>query len=368
VRIAFCITDLDPGGAERALVKLVTRLDRSRWNPAVFCLAGEGVLANELRQAGVAVTCLGARRWTNLGVVWRLRRALRQFQPAILQTFLFHGNLAGRIAGRMAGIGKIVSGIRVAEKRSRVPLLLDRWTNSLVCMNICVSRAVAEFSVSHAGLSREKVTVISNGVDISRFADCKPVDLSPFEIPPGSLVLSTVGRLDRQKGLTNLIEAAVRVLPNNPSVHFLLVGEGPERPALEQQIVMKGLTGRVHIAGWRPDVPEILAASFGLVLASYWEGMPNVVLEAMAAGLPVVSTRVEGIDELVTNGETGFTVAPHAPGELAEAISRLLADPDAARALGRAGQQHAQTDFSWDKMVRQYDSMYRKILGMADSQ
>jgi glycosyltransferase involved in cell wall biosynthesis len=362
LQIAFCVTDLDPGGAEKAMVQLVTRLDRSRWQPAVFCLAGEGALADELRAAGVSVTCLGAKRWTDLGVVFRLAAALRTIRPAILQTFLFHANIVGRIAGRLAGIDKVISGIRVAERRSKIPLLLDQWTNRLVHTNVCVSRAVAEYSVLQAGLSPRKTIVIPNGVDVSRFADAVPANLSPFGIPPGSRVFLTIGRLDRQKGLTTLIESAALVLPNHPQVRFLLVGEGPQRGNLEELIRAKGLADRVHLGGWRVEVPELLAAGFALILPSLWEGMPNVVLEAMAAGLPVVASRVEGIDELVIDGQTGVVVSPHSHEELAAAIESLLADPMAAQAMGRAGHDRAQVEFTWEKMVRAYEGVYYSIL------
>jgi len=238
-------------------VQLVTRLDRARWEPALFCLAGRGVLADEFTAAGIPVVCLGARRWTNFGALWRLVHQLRRFRPAILQTFLFHANLAGRIAGTLAGVRTIVSGIRVAERRSSLPLWLDRWTNGLVTANVCVSQAVADFSISRVGLSPPKIVVIPNGVDAARFSNVRAADLSFFGISPGSQVLLTIGRLDSQKGLRDLIEAAALVIPKHPHVHFLLVGEGPERPAIERSIREKGLAERVHLTGWRPDVPRI---------------------------------------------------------------------------------------------------------------
>jgi glycosyltransferase involved in cell wall biosynthesis len=362
VRIAFCITDLDPGGAERALVQLVTRLDRRRWEPAVFCLAGRGALADELIAAGVPVVCLGARHWTGLGVVWRLLRELRCFRPALLQTFLFHANLAGRIAGRMAGIRTIVSGIRVAEKRNRIFLWLDRWTNCLVAANVCVSQAVADFSVSRARLAPKKIIVIPNGVDVARFSNARPADLSQFGIPPGSQVLLTIGRLDRQKGLRDLIEAAALVVAKHPDAHFLLVGEGPERAALERAIREKELVARVHFAGWRADVPELLAASCALALSSHWEGLPNVILEAMAAGRPVAATQVEGTTELVIAGRTGLIVSRQSPQSLAVALESLLADPTRAAAMGQAGRERVAAEFSWEKMVGRYVELYQSIL------
>ena len=127
--IAFCITDLDPGGAERALVQLVLRLDRSRWSPVVFCLSKPGTLVADLAKADIPVDCLEAGSIGNVSVVPRLVRRLRRVRPDILQTFLFHANIVGRIAGRLAGVPVIVSGIRVAEHRSRFRLWLDRITD-----------------------------------------------------------------------------------------------------------------------------------------------------------------------------------------------------------------------------------------------
>lgn len=362
IRVAFCITDLDPGGAERALVQLVTRLDRKRWLPALYCLSAPGPLVEPLQAAGIPVACLGARHAGHLGVILRLRRELCRFQPELLQTFLFHANFAGRIAGRLAGVPHLVAGIRVAEKRGRMHLWLDRLTNGLVERNVCVSQAVADFSMRVAGLRPEKVVVIPNGVDLSAFADVPPADLTPFEIPPGSRVLIAVGRLDPQKGLEFLLDAMPQIVSQDHRVHLLLVGTGPLRPAIERWIGGKGLAGNVHLAGWRADVPSLLRASHALVLASLWEGMPNAVLEAMAAGLPVVATCVEGTTELVRDRETGRLVAPGSAGELALAITEILQNPGRAAAMGQAGQNRVRAEFSWEKAVARYDALYASLL------
>ena len=173
-RICFGITELDQGGAERALVQIVTRLDRAKWLPHVICLAQRGPLAATLEFEGIGVTCLNAKPSNN---PLRLRSLVRQFRSALeshetelLQTFLFHANFVGRLAARGAGVKHVLSGIRVAEKRSRWPLRLDRWTQSRVDRHVCVSQAVADFSVRHAGLDPSKVVVIPNGVDADQFA------------------------------------------------------------------------------------------------------------------------------------------------------------------------------------------------------
>jgi glycosyltransferase involved in cell wall biosynthesis len=360
--IAFCITDLDPGGAERALVQLVTRLDRARWLPAVFALAAPGALVEPLQAAGIEVVCFGARGVRHARVVFRLARALRRFRPAVLQTFLFHANFAGRIAGRLAGVPHIVSGIRVAERRTRTHLCFDRLSNWMVDRNVCVSEAVAEFSVQVGRLRPEKNVVIPNGVDAALYADACAADLTPFGIPSGSCTLIGVGRLDPQKGWKYLLDAMGSPALRSRDVHLLLVGEGPERAAIESIIREQQLTARVHLAGWRADVPQLLRAASCLVLPSLWEGMPNVVLEAMAARLPVIATRVEGVSELVAEGQTGLLVAPRSAAELEAAVLTVLEDPQQARELGAAGQERAKSEFSWEKMALRYEQLYASLL------
>lgn len=362
IRIAFCITDLDPGGAERALVQLATRLDRDRWEPLVLCLGKPGPLVDVLEGAGIRVVCCGARRSTDVGALLRLYRALRRFRPQVLQTFLFHANIAGRIVGRLAGVRHCISGIRVAERRARWHLWLDRATNSLVRSNVCVSRAVAEFSATTGGLQRAKLVVIPNGVDVASIAAAEPLDLADLGIPPPSRVVVAVGRLDRQKGLQFLVDAAGEMSRGLDDVHFLIVGEGPDRTALLRRVSERGLSARVHFAGWRADVPRILRSATCLVLPSLWEGMPNVVLEAMAAGLPVVATRVEGVEELIVPGETGLLVPAASATELAEALKAVLRDAEQARRLGQAGQQRAIALFSWERMAARYDQLYQRIV------
>ena len=362
VCLAFCITDLDPGGAERALVQLVTRLDRTRWQPHVFCLSSPGALVEELSKADVPVICLGAQHAWQVWILGRLVRQLRRLKPKLLQTFLFHGNLLGRLAGRLAGVKHIVSGVRVAEQRSRVPLWLDRITNSLVEHNVCVSQSVADFSVRHGGLAADKISVITNGVDADRFANAEPADLAEFAIPPTSKTVIAVGRLDPQKGPTFLIDAAEQLIPKHDDLHVLFVGAGPLDEELRRTVRDRNLADRIHFAGWRPDVAALLKAAYCLALPSLWEGMPNVALEAMAAGLPVVASRVEGTGELIDNGKTGLLVAPSSAAEFQSALNQLLCDVDAAKSIGRAAQTSVRQHHDIDAKVAEYERLYLSLL------
>jgi glycosyltransferase involved in cell wall biosynthesis len=360
IRIAFCITDLDPGGAERALVHLVTRLDRSRFEPQVYCLSSPGQLVETLQAADIPVTCLGARRWWQLGLFRKLTRELRRFQPDLLQTFLFHANLAGRWAGRRAGVPHIVSGIRVAERRRNVYLRLERWTESLVEKHVCVSQAVADYSRIHGGLNPQKLCVIPNGVDFQKFATAAPANLAHWGISPEDNAWITVGRLDPQKGPWDLLSAVEKLRSQHPRLKLLWAGEGPLRGEMQQWIGQHQLADTIRLIGWQADIPGLLKAAKGFVLCSHWEGMPNVILEAMSAGLPVISTNVEGVSEIITNDQTGWLV--DTPANFATRWDSVLRDPHSASEVAIAGQQHVRDHFTWDTMAERYMALYEQLL------
>lgn len=361
IRVAFCITDLDVGGAERMFVELVTRLDRRRWEPRVFCLSGPGALVDRLQASGIPVACFGAKSVRNLGVIWRLAAELKKFRPMLIQSFLFHANLVGRLAAWWAAVPLVVCGIRVAERRSRLPLWLDRLTQGFVDHNVCVSRAVAEYSIHNACLRTSKVSVIANGVDYQRFATATAVDRAALGLTTAPLVLF-VGRLDPQKAPFVLLEAFERLIARHADWQLLFVGEGPLRSSMTEWVAKHRLNSSVHFAGWRPDVPELLRTADVLVLPSLWEGMPNIVLESMATGLPVVVSRVEGTEELIRDGETGLLATPGSVEELERQIEKVLIDREFSTSLTKAAQQVIFKGFTIEAMVRDYEQLYLQLL------
>lgn len=372
-RIALCITDLDVGGAELALVELATRLDRTRFCPVVYCLGPrprrlEASCAARLESMGIAVHCLGARRW--IDALWATRRLvllLREQKPHLLQSFLFHANMVGRVAARWAGVPRVVASIRVAERHARWHLWLDRATSGWVDRYVCVSQAVAEFSIHQGGLPRNRVLVIPNGVDLNRYPARQPADLSQFGIPPHSKTVTFVGRLERQKGVDWLLETAPRWLDAVAEAHLLLVGEGPWYAELVASVRRMGLSGRVHFAGWRLDVPEILAASTLLVLPSRWEGMANVVLQAMASGLPVVATNVEGVGEVLVDYPDLQVVEFGDADGFARRVAALLSDPALAATLGRCNRSHVERAFSIEAVVSKFQGLWESLIGESAS-
>ena len=363
VKVCLVITDLDVGGAERALVALALGLDRRRWEPSVVCLAGEGALGVVLREGGIAVTCLGVNPRRPVAAVAALIRVFRRERPALVQSFLFHANIAARLAALGAGRPPVLGGIRVAERQKGWHLTLDRMTTRLTVGSVCVSAGVRRFSADRGGLDPDRLVVIPNGVDPARFAQVEPVDRSTLGVPTHAVLTLYVGRLDPQKGLDTLLDAAAIVARACPDWHLALVGAGPIRAALEAKAAsLPDLAGRVHWLGRRGDVPGLLRGADLLVLPSRWEGMPNVVLEAMAAGRPVVATRVEGTEDLVVPGATGWLVPPDQVKPLAEALIAAAADPERRRAFGRAGLRRVEAEFAPERVVSAYDQLWAGVL------
>jgi glycosyltransferase involved in cell wall biosynthesis len=365
VPVSLVITDLDVGGAERALVALATGLDRRRWLPSVVALGGEGALASPLRTAGIAVECLDVNPRRPFQAVRALTGSLRRFRPRLVQSFLFHANVAARLAAPWAGAPWVVGGLRVAERQRRWHLAIDRVTSGLATGSVCVSEGVRRFSRDVGRLDPDRLVVIPNGVDPAPFDRARAVDRASIGVPPDAFLTLYVGRLDPQKGLGFLLGAAAEVARARPDWHLALVGDGPECDSLRRRSdADPSLRGRVHWLGRRDDVPGLLKGSDLLVLPSLWEGMPNVVLEAMAAGRAVVGTSVEGLEDLVVPGETGWLVPPGDSGALARALLESTADPGRLRRYGEAGRDRVEAGFTPGRVVEAYERLWAGLLGL----
>jgi glycosyltransferase involved in cell wall biosynthesis len=364
VAVALVITDLDVGGAERSLAMLATRLDPRRWRPAVFCLGKPGQLVEVIRQADILCECLDVNRRNPLQAIARLARRLRRFDPQLVQSFMFHANLAARAAAPWAGWPWVVGGLRVAEHQKRWHLIVDRLTASLATGSVCVSRGVLRFSREVAGLNPDRLTVIPNGIDLRSFEAAVAISRVAIGIPDDVHLALYVGRLDPQKGLPDLLAAAERVTAQRPDWRLAIVGDGPGRPWLLEQFAMRGLREKVYWLGQRNDVPSLLKTADVLVLASLWEGMPNVVLEAMASRLPVIGTAVEGTEELVVPGQTGWLVPPRDPEALAHALIEAADSPERCRQYGEEGRLRVERDFSLETTLESYERLWAGVLGL----
>jgi starch synthase (maltosyl-transferring) len=364
IRIALCITELNIGGAEKCLTEIARRVDRQRFTPVVYCLGPkpahpETSYLPALEESNVEVHFLGGEKiWQFPIIASRLKRHLLTQKPHIAHSFLFHANIATRVAARRAGVPSIISGIRVAERHSRWHLWLDRRTQNLVDRYVCVSQSVADFSTHEAGIPPAKIVVIPNGVDLQKYPASKPADPTSLGLSTERKIIASIGRLEPQKGISWLIETSPRWLKNNPNHDLLIVGDGPLKNQLESTCRNLRIADRVHFTGWRADVPEILAASDLLVLPSRWEGMPNVVLEAMASRLPVVATDVEGVRELFGKPDPR-QMTPFGDTELlCQKITAFLSDPTWATSVGNENRLRVENDFSIARMVANYETLW----------
>lgn len=364
LRLGLGITELEVGGAERCLVELATRLDRTKFAPHVYALsppppAGQTMLVERLEAAGVPITFLGGQGVADVPrTVRRLAEALRADRIELLQTFLFHANALGALAVRRAGVRKLCWGIRVAEPGRRWRDWAARRLSGRVDWHVCVSRDVGEFWARRMRLEAGRIVVIANGADLDRQRAAEPLDWESLGLPRAARVIVCVGRIDAQKNTAWLVEQAPRILARLPEHHLVFVGRGPLQESLQARTAERGLAERIHFVGWRPNVPAILAASELLALPSRWEGMPNVVLEAMAAGLPVVATRAEGVCELL-GPAAGPQIVAHDDAEgFASAIVALASDPEQRQHWGQRNLERVSAEFSLQAMVERYAALY----------
>lgn len=375
-RILFVIGTLDIGGAERQLVELATGLDR-RFSPMVCCLTGAGPLARDLEAAGVPVMVVGMRgirqarglaRVTAI-LTWpaglfRLLRFVRRSRPHILHGLLFHGYVLGAFAGRVAGVAIVVASRRSLshfKQHRRLYRLLEDRANRWTRLVIANSEAVRADAMQSEGLPADKVIVIHNGLDLAAYQrDADPHVRDQFGAGEGPTVL-VVANLIAYKGHREFLEAWREVCLTWPSAVALLAGDGPERPVLEAQVREAGLVERVRFLGTRRDVPALLAVADLLVHPSREEGFCNAIIEAMAAGRPVVATSVGGNREAIIEGRTGLIVPPDNPSALAKAMLEILGREDRGRSLGRDGQRRAMDAFGRATMIGAYERVYRQL-------
>ena len=364
IKILHLITELDTGGAQKALARLLAHLDRERFAPHVACLYnGDKPVAQEIRTLDIPVTNLGMTAHWRLDALWRFYRLLRQERPMILHAWMFHANMLARVIGQFTRVPIIITSRRNVEIGGASREQLKHYTRSLDHANIAVCELARQAEIERTGVAPNKVITIYNGIETAPFeAASTTVIRAQLNLPSTAPIVGTVGRLHPQKGLPYLLTAFREINAIYPNAHLLVVGAGELRAVLESQAQQLGISHRVIFTGNRQDIPDLLACVDIFVLPSLWEGLPNVVLEAMAAGLPVVATAVGGTPEVVVNDVTGLLIPPRDPQALADAIHRLLRDPELRQRMGQAGRARVAEHFSVEQMVRKTETLYEHLL------
>jgi L-malate glycosyltransferase len=374
LRIVLVIGTLDRGGTEGQVAALAMRLQKRGHPVRIVCLDRAGPLGLGIRTAGVEVVEAGYRGISKRGyrgitkrslrALFRVYRGIQDHHPDIVQCFLPLANILGVPLGRLSGARMVVISERSLQSSIRVRWLFRplvwvarSWADAIVCN----SHSVLEDLVRKARIARRKALVIRNGVDTFDLVSDTPPP--PSDAPPPATVILAIANLIAYKGLDVLLEAFARVLERlgGHAVRLQLAGAGPEEGKLRAQAARLGIDGAVDFLGSVADVGPLLAECQFTVLPSYSEGMPNAVLESLAAGRAVIGTDVGGTAEILASGG-GILVPPGDPGRLADAICGLIADPPRARTLGKQGREIVRDQFTMDQMVDTTLGLYTRLL------
>jgi glycosyltransferase involved in cell wall biosynthesis len=374
--ILFVIGSLEIGGAERQMCTLIEELQACSFSCHVFKLTKDGYLVPDLRNLSVPIYDAGLdsgdiakRPWKLILAELKLLKTIIYVKPIVVHSFLPLLTFMGSLAGRLARVPLVIISQRSLVKyQERHPILrpLDYIADRLSHLVTVNSQAVWSEAVNGRHLSPGKVVLIHNGVNPLPFvaASGKSIEVrDELGINHQAKVIITVANLIPYKGHADLLEALSEVMNQVPEAICLFVGEDRGiQKELERQALTLGVRDRVIFMGLRNDIPNLMAASDVSVLPSYEEGFSNVILESMAAGLSVVTTRVGGNPDVVVDGVTGWLVPSQSPKELAIKIVDLLNNPKKARKWGEMGRKRVTEIFPIEKMVGGYSSLYQRAL------
>lgn len=363
MRIALIIPTLDQSGAEKQLTLLATSLPPAEFQPHVFALTRGGPYETHLRSAGVPVTILGKRWKIDLRARQRLQRALAEFRPDIVHTWLFAAHVYGRLSLPRSPRPRVVVSERCVDSwKSGWQFWLDRLLLPLTDCVVGNSASVVDFYRSR-GIPAEKLCCIPNGVELPELATGdRSRLLQALHFPPEAFVVGYIGRLALQKRVRDIIWAVETIRHIRPQVRLLIIGDGPERARLEEFARHVACADSVRFLGHRTDAADYWPALDAFVLASSFEGQSNSLMEAMAAGKPVIVSDIPPNRELVTSEVDGLLAKVGDAVGIMQQLRRLMDEPDLRQRLGTAARLRMAQDFSVTAMVERYAALYRRLV------
>jgi L-malate glycosyltransferase len=369
--VAQMITSFGLGGTERQLVTLLSGLDRARWRPELICFRKVGPFLTDLAAMGVAPQTLplggSLMRPNTLSAIARLAHVLRDSQAALVHCHDIYSVLLGVPAARLAGVPVIAARRDLGHHVGRLMRPALRLALQGADCVLANAATVATQLERREGVPAARLAIIPNGIDLPTFDAASRELAAPAplgEDAGGAVTVLTVARMTYQaKGHTDLIAAAPEVRRAIPTVRFVLAGDGPEEPELRRQAERLGVADAVSFLGRRPDAPALFARADVVCHPSRAEGLPNAVLEAMAAARPIVATTAGGTPELLHDGVHGILVPPADPPRLAAALIQVLGDRGRARALGVAARARVADRFSIRRLVDRTERLYERLTG-----
>lgn len=361
VNLIHVILKLDVGGLERVVIDLLRNLNLRIYNPILCCLEKYGTMIQEVNELGIDVIALGKKEeGLELSLIPRLAKILRQNKIDILHSHNssphFYSTLAGKVAGTPINIYTIHG-----QELHRADKLLSYMTDMIVA----VSDDARKLMVRRGGIPQRKVMTILNGIDEGKYHSDVNVTLKKRSIglAEDDLVIGIVARLAPEKDHNTLLEAFKIVLQKtNKKVKLVVVGDGNLRKELEEKARHISISENTIFLGERHDVPELLATFDLFVLSSLTEGISLTLLEAMAAGLPIVATNVGGNPEIVLNNQTGIIVPSRDPISMANGIVKVIGNINKAKQMGEMGKDRMAKVFSVKTMAKKYEEVYDKFL------
>ena len=369
-KVFYLVDSLNVGGTETQAVELALRLPVSEYEVTMGCLRAEGPLLEKLRGSAVNVREFhpsgGLDSAAGLYELIKLAGYLRREKFDVVHTHDLWSNLMGVPAARLARVPAIVSSRRDLAHFDWYQGKRRHWLRRIQNLSGVVlanATPIRDALISEDGFAPEKLRVIHNGVDTEKFQRAQRDRARLFPDVGNEMLVVLVGNMHSDvKGHPWLIAAAPTVVREFPEVRFVFAGDGELRPTFAAQVAQLGLEDRFKFLGRRSDIPEVLASCDLAVLPSRAEGLPNAVLEYMAAGLPTIASRVGGNAELVQDGVTGLLVPAENASALAGALLRFLRDPEQARQIANNGQRFAVENFSFERLIREIDELYAELL------
>lgn len=365
-RILFVVNGFSIGGGELKLLELIRELKQKysdRFECFICSVGIGGPLKEQFESLGYRTVLFSKSGPYDFSQVIRLSRMIRQERIDLVQTTLFYADVIGTYAAKIAGLNRIISWEAVTQPYKLKHLTAYRLASKWFTRSVAVSHAIERQVNSKRHVSPSKTCTIQYGVDIKQFAPGRDRSLyRELGLNSDHILIGTVARFTEQKGHQYLIEAVPEVTRIYPSARFIFIGDGPLHSELDRLVRSLGVSEAVHFLGFRKDIPRLLRNLDLFVLPSMYEGLPNVVLEAMACGLPVIATAVDGTPEAVVHGKTGFLVPSGQPKSLEDAIISLLNEPGKLKQFGRAGRKRIENQFSLEGQVARFVALYESML------